>query len=274
MLRAVIFDLDDTLIADQATARASVRSAARLLSGADPDRVVEAVLTAADAAWCSGPYGDLASELGISSREGLWSHFEGCHPRLAGLAAWAPTYRAETWRTALAALGTRDPALATAMADAYEAAQRAGHPLLEGAEEVVRRAVTRYRVGLLTNGPGDIQRHKVEGTGLGPLFRAFVVSGEVGVGKPSPEVFELVLGALGVGPEEAVMVGDNWDRDIHGALASGVAAIWVAGGRPVPEPALGVPVAASIADVGGLLEAWDASEGLASAGSPLRPSEH
>lgn len=259
MLRAVIFDLDDTLIADQATARGSVRTAARLLPGVDPDRVVETVLAAADAAWYSGPHADLALELGISSREGLWSHFEGCHPRLAGLAAWTPTYRAETWRTALAALGVEDQALATAMSDAYEAAQRSGHPLLDGADGVVRRAAARYRVGLLTNGPGDIQRHKVDGTGLGPLFRAFVVSGEVGVGKPSPEVFQLVLGALGVGPGEAVMVGDNWDRDIRGALGSGVAAVWIAGGRPVPEPDLGVPAAASIGDVGDLLEAWGAS---------------
>jgi putative hydrolase of the HAD superfamily len=260
MLRAVIFDLDDTLIADQATARASVRTAARLLPGVDPDRVVETVLAAADAAWCSGPYADLALELGISSREGLWSHFEGCHPRLAGLAAWTPTYRTEVWRAALAALGIGDEDVAIAMADAYEAAQRAGHAVLEGAGDVVRRVAARYRVGLLTNGPGDIQRRKVDGTGLGPLFGAFVVSGEVGVGKPSPEVFQLVLGALGVGPEEAVMVGDNWDRDIRGALDSGVAPIWIAGGRPVPDPDLGVPAAASITAVPGLLEARDASE--------------
>ncbi|MDA8057327.1 MAG: HAD family hydrolase [Actinomycetota bacterium] len=260
MLRAVIFDLDDTLIADQATARASVRTAAALLPDVEPERVVEVVLATADAAWYSGPYADLALELGISPREGLWSHFVGCHPRLDGLAAWAPTYRADTWRTALVTLGVEDGVQATAMADAYEAAQRAGHPLLDGADDVVRRAAAHYRVGLLTNGPGDIQRIKAEGTGLTPLFSAFVVSGEVGVGKPSPEVFELVLGALDVGPDEAVMVGDNWDRDVRGALASGMAAVWIAGGRPVPDPDPGVPAATSIAEVTGLLEHRGASE--------------
>ncbi len=268
VLRAVIFDLDDTLVADQATARASVRSAARLLPDVDPDRVVEVVLATADAAWQAGPYAGLALELGISAREGLWSRFEGCHPRLAGLAAWTPTYRTEAWRSALAVLGVEDGALAEAMADAYEAAQRAGHPLLDGAEDVVRRAAARYRVGLLSNGPGDIQRRKLDGTGLGPLFSALVISGEVGVGKPSPEVFAMVLGALGVGPEEAVMVGDNWDRDVHGALASAVAPIWIAGDRPSPEPDLGVPAARSIGVALGIIEARDAAEGVPSTGSP------
>lgn len=49
-----------------------------------------------------------------------------------------------------------------------------------------------------------------------------VISGEAGVGKPSPEAFHLVLDALGVRPEQAVMVGDSRERDVKGALAVGV----------------------------------------------------
>lgn len=254
-LRAVILDLDDTLIVEEATARASLRSAARLLPELEPDRVEKVVLSAARAVWRVGPHHRLAVELGIASWEGLWSRFEGCHPRLAGLAAWAPTYRVEAWRTALAELGVNDPALAREMADAYESAQRASHPLIGGAAEAVERLAARFRLGLLTNGPADIQRLKLEGTGLAGAFEAVIISGEAGVGKPSPDAFRLAVDRLGVGAEEAVMVGDSWERDVQGALGAGMSAVWISGGRPTPEGASAVVAAPSLAEIGAALSA-------------------
>jgi putative hydrolase of the HAD superfamily len=69
-----------------------------------------------------------------------------------------------------------------------------------------------------------------------------VVSGEVGVGKPDPRIFDLALRLLGASPEEAVMVGDNPTRDVAGAKAAGVTAVWVnraglplAAGAAVPD---------------------------------------
>jgi putative hydrolase of the HAD superfamily len=189
----------------------------------------------------------VASELGIASWEGLWASFEGCHPRLNDLAAWAPTYRRQTWRRALAELGVEDPGLASTMAVAYEEAQREGHPLIDEVADTVKAAAARYRLGVLTNGPSDIQRLKLAQSGLAGCFEAVVVSGEVGVGKPSPDAFGLVLAAMGVRPEEAVMVGDSWERDIKGALAARVRPVWVAGNRPVPEQEASVIVIPSLA---------------------------
>lgn len=253
-LEAVIFDLDDTLVVEAAVARASLRSAAERVLGMQNGRAEDAILGAARAVWQAGPHHQLALDLGIASWEGLWASFEGCHPSLDGLASWIPTYRKETWASALGALGLYDAALGRAMAAAYEQAQRAGHPLLEGAAEVVRDAAGRYRLGLLTNGPPDIQRLKVSQSGLATCFQAVVISGEVGVGKPSSKVFALALDALGVGAEEAVMVGDSWERDVAGALGAGIRPIWIAGARSTPEPHSGVARAASIFDVPNLLE--------------------
>lgn len=249
--RAVIFDLDDTLIVEEAVARASLRSAAELVPGVDPDRAADVVLDAARRAWRSGPHYPLAVELGIASWEGLWSQFVGCHPRLDGLAEWAPSYRHQAWDSALASLGAgEDSDLASAMAETYEQAQRTGHPLKDGAAEAVRHAQGNFRLGLLTNGPADIQRLKLDQAGLAQCFEAVVISGEVGVGKPAPQAFRLLLDALDVRPEEAVMVGDSWDRDVNGALASGVSAVWIGGGRPVPEVRPGVTVLHSVGDLG------------------------
>jgi putative hydrolase of the HAD superfamily len=117
----------------------------------------------------------------------------------------------------------------------------------------VRTLAAGHRVGLLTNGPSDIQRLKLQGTGLTPLFDDVVISGEIGVGKPQPAVFARVLGALGIGPEEAVMVGDSWERDIQGATSSGLSAVWVAFGRPVPEDLAAVTVIEEIGELAELL---------------------
>jgi putative hydrolase of the HAD superfamily len=46
------------------------------------------------------------------------------------------------------------------------------------------------------------------------------------VSKPDPRIFEIALARAGVGPAEAVMVGDSWENDIQGARAAGVRAVW------------------------------------------------
>lgn len=251
--RAVIFDLDDTLIVEEAVARSSLRHVAGMLAGHDPDRVVEVVLTSARRLWRAGPCRQICHELGIASWEGLWATFEGGHPVLDDLRDWARTYRPEAWRTALAELGVADGdgALGAAMADAYIERQRRGHPLIEGAADVVRTLAITGRVGLLTNGPSDIQRLKFEGTGLADCFDAVVISGEVGVGKPDRAVFALALERLGTTPPTTVMVGDSWERDVVGARGGGMAAVWVAGGRPPPEPLPDVTVVDSVGELAG-----------------------
>lgn len=248
-LRAVIFDLDDTLVAEEATARASLRQSARLVSGGVGDAADEVVLAAIRPLWRAGPAYDLTRELGIASWEGLWSRISGCHPRLDGLRAWVPAYREEAWQAAVAALGGDDPGLAPRLADAYERAQRAGHPLLDGAADAVRATAARYRLGLLTNGPADIQRLKLDQSGLADCFGTVVVSGQAGIGKPAPEAFRMVLDGLGVAAGEAVMVGDSWERDVRGALAAGITPVWVGGSRPAPEADLPVTVVRSVGEL-------------------------
>ncbi|MHB8670418.1 MAG: HAD family hydrolase [Acidimicrobiales bacterium] len=245
-VRAVIFDLDDTLIVEATVARASLRAAAAPCPGLDPGHLEQVALACARRAWRAGPHHRLCLDLGFASWEGLWSSFAGCHPSVDGLREWAPGYRADTWQAAASELGVGKSGLASAMADAYVEAQRGGHPLIDGAAATVRELVGRVRLGLLTNGPADIQRLKLDQSGLADCFDAVVISGEVGVGKPSVEAFGRVLDGLSVGPDDAVMVGDSWERDVRGAVSAGIAPVWVAGGRQVPEKLADVRVIASV----------------------------
>jgi putative hydrolase of the HAD superfamily len=248
-IRTVVFDLDDTLIDEGATAHASLRAAATLVPGVDPHLFEEAVLVESRRRWRSGPHYEVCDELGFASWEGLWSTFEGGHSRLDGLRRWAPSYRRDTWESVLADLGIGDADMAAACAAAFEAHQRRGHPLLPGAEPTVRGLADGYRLALLTNGPPDIQQHKIDGTGLRDCFESVFISGELGVAKPDPAVFELVLERLDATAASTVMIGDTWERDVLGARSAGWSAIWVSGGRPSPDPAAGVPSVLGLSEI-------------------------
>lgn len=68
------------------------------------------------------------------------------------------------------------------------------------------------RIGVLSNIHFDI-RPMFEKSGLLDSIDTFVLSGEEGIQKPDPKIFQLALDRLGVTAEEALMVGDNPSRD-------------------------------------------------------------
>lgn len=232
--RAVIFDLDDTLIVEQAFAMASLREAISVFPGVDPVGSEADALEAIRSVWRRGADHPRCVELGLASWEGLWATFEGNHGSLAGLRHWAPTYREQAWAAVAARFGAPEPGMAARAAGVFDAAQRRGHPSVDGMEEALTLVHSRFPIGLVTNGSSDLQRLKLDQAGLTSAFEEVVVSGEVGVGKPTPAVFELVLDRMGAAPHGSVMVGDSWERDVEGALSVGMTACWIAGGRTPP----------------------------------------
>jgi putative hydrolase of the HAD superfamily len=70
---------------------------------------------------------------------------------------------------------------------------------------------------------------------LAPHLDAVAISESVGWRKPRAEIFEAVLGALGVAPGELLHVGDNLDADVAGAAALGIRTVWLT--RRVADPA-------------------------------------
>ena len=233
---------------------ASLREALATLPGVDPVASEQPALEAVRSVWRTGADHAVAVGLGFASWEGLWSTFEGNHPSAAGLVGWAPTYRADAWRAVGRALGVDEPGLLDAAAQTFDAAQRRGHPSIEGMHDTLAEVGARHRLGLITNGPSDIQRLKLEQAGLTGAFAGEVISGELGVGKPRPEVFLGLLERLGVPPEASVMVGDSWERDIEGGLAAGMSVVWIADGRTPPTEDPRVTVIDSVVELPGVLD--------------------
>ncbi|XP_063774177.1 N-acylneuraminate-9-phosphatase [Pseudophryne corroboree] len=84
------------------------------------------------------------------------------------------------------------------------------------------------RLVLLTNGNRQVQREKIEACGAKPFFDAVVVGGEHAEEKPAPSIFLHCCDLVEAKPEDCVMVGDNLDTDIQGGLNAGLkATIWL-----------------------------------------------
>jgi len=104
--------------------------------------------------------------------------------------------------------------------------------------EAVRRVRPAPRLGLVTNGPADVQRPKVELLGVAPLVDFVLVSGEFGAWKPDPAIFAEALRLGSAAAAETIFVGDSAEHDIAGARATGIRAVWVnRTGRPWTTPA-------------------------------------
>lgn len=241
--RALIFDMDETLLADSADTQAALLATsewacARLAQAGQanarlhPAALAQATRTHARSRWAQAPAADYCQRIGISSGEGLWGRFVGEDPALRTLAAWAPGYQQGAWTSALAGLGVGAvPAHAYApeLAARFRAERLPRQTLFPEVTAVLQalRAQPQYALALLTNGAPDIQRDKLMGAGLAPYFEVIVVSGEVGVGKPDPRIYAHTLDALGVDAAGATMIGDSLRNDITGAQRSGLRAIWV-----------------------------------------------
>ena len=95
-----------------------------------------------------------------------------------------------------------------------------------GATALLERVHERARVVVVSNNIVDEQRQKLCQCGLDRFVDALVVSEEVGVAKPDPGIFHEALNRAGCDAAAAVMVGDSWGADIRGARAVGIRAIW------------------------------------------------
>ncbi len=81
------------------------------------------------------------------------------------------------------------------------------------------------KTGLITDGNSQVQHHKIEALGLDKRLDTVLVSYDIGKKKPDPEVYRYCLEKLGCEPGEAVYVGDNPLKDFIGARRLGMKTI-------------------------------------------------
>lgn len=89
---------------------------------------------------------------------------------------------------------------------------------------LVRSLRPRYKIGLLSNIDGDTIYRLFSDQERAELFDALTLSAEVGLTKPTVEIFEIAAQRLGVAPEECVMI-DDLEKNVTGAELAGMKAI-------------------------------------------------
>lgn len=97
--------------------------------------------------------------------------------------------------------------------------------------DFIHSLIPRYKIGIISNAWSQIEEALVE-WGINDAFEVVVGSGDVGIMKPEPRIFQIALERLGVEPSEAVFV-DDFIQNVQGAQALGITAIHFQGREQV-----------------------------------------
>lgn len=200
--KAVLFDMDDT--------------------------IVDHALTCRDALACLRRD---APSLRRRSLDALWTEYsrllEEVHPDVVSGVLAPEKARIERFRRLATFSGVEvSSEEAQAWSTAYRTHYQSRRRLVPGARRLLERLHRRAVVGVVTNSRVVEQDEKVARFGLSGLLDFLLVSESVGVSKPDPEIFAMALDRASAEPGETVMIGDSWERDVLGARRAGIAAIW------------------------------------------------
>ena len=213
MVRAALFDLDDTLFDHRRSARAALA------------RVHET----------------FAHSVAFEAFERHHTRYlEEMHIEVLAGRIDLDEARRERFRRVFRALGLElTDAETSNAAAAYRSGYLSARRATEGAAALLAAVHARARVAIVSNNLLEEQRDKLQFCGLETFVDALVVSAEAGISKPDPGIFHLALERVGVAATDAVMLGDSWAADITGAKAAGIRAVWF---NPChqPRPAGGI----------------------------------
>lgn len=201
MPRAVLFDLDDTLLDHRHAAHAAMLCVRERFP-----------------AFAAVPLADLTAEhhriLELLHRDVALGVLDVAHARR------------ERYRRLLAFVGG-DERHAGAAAELHRREYQANRRRVDGALEVLDLIARERPVAVVTNNTVAEQTEKLATFGLAPFVCALVTSQEIGASKPDGRIFAAALQRVGCAAGDAVMVGDSWVHDVEGARAAGIAAVWL-----------------------------------------------
>jgi putative hydrolase of the HAD superfamily len=227
-IKAILFDLDETLLVEWKSAEEAFGDTIALLDcSIDKEEFVRVIRAAAKKLWYELPTIEYCLRIGISSWEGLWADFSGEDPNLKLLSTLRDKYRLQCWQQSLETFGISNPEAALESSRHFFTIRNAKHTLFPDTLTTLHWLYPRYKLGLITNGAPDLQRKKIEGSGLRGFFENIVISGDYGIGKPDVRLFEIALEQLKSLKEQVLIVGDSLKNDIGGGHAAGIKTVWL-----------------------------------------------
>jgi len=119
---------------------------------------------------------------------------------------------------------SNDDALAEALASDYVRESPLKKNLFPFVHEMLSHLQGRYGLLMITNGFTEVQHVKIANSGLKPYFDHIIVSEQTGFKKPHKAIFDYAASLASTTADRCLMVGDNLETDIQGALAAGMQA--------------------------------------------------
>ena len=99
--------------------------------------------------------------------------------------------------------------------------------LFDDVIDTLKTLKSKYKIAVVTNGAYASQKRKLDSINLYELLDYCLISDEIGIRKPDPRIFQYACKQMGFKEEECIYVGDSYDRDVLGALNAGLDAIYV-----------------------------------------------
>lgn len=205
--RAILLDLDDTIIAnevfkEECWERIGIEFSNHL-NGVSTDQFLYSIMKQSDLFWAD------------AERHRIWRQkLEKARRVIVGLA--------------FAELGIHDNSLAEGIADRFSTLRDEALRPFPGAIETVQNFKERgIKLALVTNGNSETQRKKIQRFDLSRLFDHILIEGEQGIGKPDERIYIKALQLLGTEPEETWMIGDNIEWDVLAPQRVGIKGIWI-----------------------------------------------
>lgn len=209
-VRAIFFDLDGTLLNHELGIRTAVSRTCAALG----KRYQQIISNQLERVY-----------LNVARR--IWLNY-GSVPRASGSqVSSAKEIRWEVWGKALEAYGLNDKEILAEAIRIYTKERKGTYFVFPETMQVIKTLKCNYSLGVISNGPGDIQHEKLNATGIGLYMDVLLASGDFGIGKPDPRIFLRALELIKVSHEEAIFVGDSIKDDVLGAKGVGMYTIWI-----------------------------------------------
>jgi putative hydrolase of the HAD superfamily len=205
--KAILFDLDDTILSLESSIESSWETACRSFVASHE----------------SFRDYDLFHQKITEKRKWYWSDPERHKAGRLDLSG----ARTQIVRMVMNDLGFDDEPGARRLVAEYTKLQEDATLLFDGAyQALVRIREMGVRLAVITNGTSERQRGKLDKFNLSPLFDVILVEEEVGIGKPEPRIFEIALERLALSPQDVWVVGDNLVWEIEAPQKLGIYAVW------------------------------------------------
>ena len=98
--------------------------------------------------------------------------------------------------------------------------------LFENTFEILDYLKPNYNLHIITNGFSEVQYGKLTKSKINHYFETVTNSETAGVKKPNPKIFDHALKLANTTSPQSIMIGDNYEADILGAINIGMDAIF------------------------------------------------